>query len=79
MKASLRPSAWLDVVKMVPTPFVTSSDQAFLERFGLDFGRFLRHKRHERMKSVSDVFPGSKFHKCLIDFGTKFEPSEDAT
>ena len=31
------------------------------------------------MKSVSDMFPGPKFNEFLMDFGTKFEPSEDAT
>ena len=79
MKASLRPTARLDVVKVVPRPFVISSDQAFWERFGPHFGRLLRHKRHRWMKSVSDVFLGPKFNDLLIDFGTKFEPSEDAT
>jgi len=79
VKTSLRPTAWLDVVKVVPRLFVTSSDQAFWDRFGPHFGRLLRHKRHRGMKSVSDVLLGPKFNELLIDFGTKFEPSEDAT
>ena len=31
------------------------------------------------MKSVSDVFWGPKLGQKMIDFGTKFEPSEDDT
>ena len=59
--------------------FVASSDQALWECFGRHSGRLLKHKWHRGMKSVSDVFPGPKFNELLIDFGTKFEPSEDAT
>ena len=79
MKASLRPTTWLDVVKVVPRPFAFSSDQAFGDRFEPHFVGLLRHKRHRKTKSASDVFSGSKFHEILLDFGTKFERSEDAT
>ena len=79
MKASLRPTAWLDVVKVVPRSIVTSSDQAFWDRFEPHFARLLRHKRHRGMMSVSDVFLGLKFNVCLLDFGIEFDPSEDAT
>ena len=45
VNGSLGPTAWLDVVKVVPRPFVLSSDQPFWDRFGAHFGRFLRQKR----------------------------------
>ena len=79
MKASLRPTARLDVVKVGPRPFVASSDQAFWGRVGPHVGRLVRNKRHRRMKCPSDVFPGPNFDDLLIDFGIKSEPSEDAT
>ena len=79
VKASLRPTAWLDVVKVVPRSIVPSSDQTFWDCFEPHFARLLRHKRHRGMKFVSDVFPGLKFNDFLFDFGIKIEPSEDAT
>ena len=79
MNGSLGPTAWLDVVKVVPRSFVFSSDQAFRDRFEPHFARLLRHKRHRGMTFISDVFLGLKFNDFLFDFGIKIEPSEDAT
>ena len=62
-----------------PKADLRSSDKAFLGPFGSRFGRLCGLKRRQKMKSVSDVFLGSKFCQKLVDFGTKFEPSEDDT
>ena len=62
-----------------PKADLRSSDRAFLGPFGPRFGRLCGLKRRQKMKSVSDVFFGSKFCQKLVDFGTKFEPSADDT
>ena len=54
MKASLIPTTWLDVAKMVPRPFAPSSAEAFWDGFGYYFGRLVRHKGQAKMMSVSD-------------------------
>ena len=54
MKASLIPTTWLDVAKMVPRPFAPNSAEAFWDGFGYHFGRFGKHKGQAKMMSVSD-------------------------
>ena len=62
-----------------PKAVCHSSDQAFWGPFGPHFGRFLRHTRHWKMKSVLGVLLGAKFDQNLMNLGSKLEPSEDDT
>ena len=62
-----------------PKADARSSDQAFLGRFGPHFGTLWELERVQKKKSVADVLLGPKFALKIMDFGSKFEPSEDDT
>ena len=75
----MRPRTRLDLAEEVPRSILPSSDQAFWKPFWHHFGSLWILNRHQKMRPLSDVILGSNVGKKLIDFDTKFEPSEDDT
>ena len=73
-------SSWTGLIwPKWPKVEMRSSDQAFWRGFSSNFGWFWRPKLQQKMELASEVFFVSNWDGKLMDFDSKFEPSQDDT